>query len=169
MVHTNLFQPLKVLPEESHGPVGPRSAQLDNAVLQQLLNVVFLHVLLTFPQAPLFLAARTSRCHDNNRNPAQWPLTFVLRRGTVGGMSNHHYTAWIHFMRREKQRSLSVWWYRAEMCGCEKNRARVTKYCGVRCCELWVLLSVKSEARSYDGIAHNRPQTNGLFQIWELI
>lgn len=68
--HTNLLQPLEVLPEEGHGPVWPRSAQLDNAVLQQLLNVMFLHVLLTLPQAPLLLAARTSRCHDDNRDPA---------------------------------------------------------------------------------------------------
>lgn len=120
--HTNLFQPLKVLPEESHGPVGPRSAQLDNAVLQQLLNVVFLHVLLTLPQAPLLLAARTSRCHDDNRNPALWPLTFV--------------------MRREKQRSLSVCvsrWYRPEIWGCEKNRAWLTKYWGKGCREVRLL------------------------------
>lgn len=75
---TNLLQPLEVLPEEGHGPVWPRGAQLHNAVLQQLLNVVFLHILLTLPQAPLLLAARTSRCHGDNRNPALWPLTFVL-------------------------------------------------------------------------------------------
>lgn len=70
IAHTNLFQLLKVLSEESHGPVGPGGAQLDNAVLQQLLNVVFLHVLLTLPQAPLLLTARTSRCHDDNHDPA---------------------------------------------------------------------------------------------------
>ena len=69
-MYTNLLQPLEVLPEKGHGPVRPGGAQLDNAVLQQLLNVVFLHVLLTLPEAPLLLAARTSRCHDDNRNPA---------------------------------------------------------------------------------------------------
>lgn len=68
--NTNLLQPLEVLPEEGHGPVWPGGAQLNNAVLQQLLNVVFLHVLLTLSETPLLLAARTSRCHDDNRNPA---------------------------------------------------------------------------------------------------
>lgn len=68
--NTNLFQPLEVFPEERHGPVGPGGAQLDDAVLQQLLDVVFLHVLLTLPEAPFLLAARTSRCHDDSRDPA---------------------------------------------------------------------------------------------------
>lgn len=68
--NTHLLQPLKVFPEEGHGPVRPGGAQLDNAVLQQLLNVVFLHVLFTLPQTPLLLAARTSRCHDDNCDPA---------------------------------------------------------------------------------------------------
>lgn len=77
-VQTNLLQPLEVLPEEGHGPVWPGGAQLDNAVLQQLLDVVFLHVLLALPQAPLLLAARTSRCHDDSSDPALRPLTFVL-------------------------------------------------------------------------------------------
>lgn len=80
ITHTNLLKPLKVLPEEGHGPIWPGGAQLDNAVLQQLLNVVFLHILLTLPQAPLLLTARTPRCHDDNHNPVPWPLTFVLQR-----------------------------------------------------------------------------------------
>lgn len=68
--HTHLLQPLEVLPKEGHWPVWPGGAELDNAVLQQLLNIVFLHVLLTLPQTPLLFTARTSRSHDDNRNPA---------------------------------------------------------------------------------------------------
>lgn len=63
---THLLHPLKVIPEEGDGPFWPGGAQLYDAVLQQLLNVVFLHVLLTLSQAPLLLAARTSRRHDDN-------------------------------------------------------------------------------------------------------
>lgn len=80
---TNLFQPLKVLPEEGHGPVRPGGAQLDNAVLEQLLDVVFLHVLLALPQAPLLLAARTSRCHDDSSDP--FAATFSFWSGGSGG------------------------------------------------------------------------------------
>lgn len=62
---TDLLKPLEVLSEESHGSFRPVSAQLHNAVLQQLLDVVLLHVALTFPQAPLFFTARTAGRHDD--------------------------------------------------------------------------------------------------------
>lgn len=107
--HTNLLKPLEVLPEEGHGPVRPGGAQLDNAVLQQLLNVVFLHVLLALPQAPLLLTARTSRCHDDNHDPALWPLTFVLERMDSNEEQGHDFqitarTAWAHWITREQHR-----------------------------------------------------------------
>lgn len=90
---TNLLQPLKVLPEEGHGPVRPGGAQLDNAVLEQLLDVVFLHVLLALPQAPLLLAARTSRCHDDSSDPCAATFSFWSGRG--GGVGGREWTvAW---------------------------------------------------------------------------
>lgn len=56
----NLFKSLKVLSEESHGPVRPRRTQLHDAVFQQLLDVVLLHIVLTLAQAPLLF---TAGCH----------------------------------------------------------------------------------------------------------
>lgn len=60
---TDLLKPLEVLFEKSHGSFRPVSAQLHNAVLQQLLDVVLLHIALTLPQAPLFFTARTAGRH----------------------------------------------------------------------------------------------------------
>lgn len=62
---THFLKPLEVVPEEGHGSLGPGCAQLHDAVLQQLLDVVLLHVQLTLPQAPLLLAARAARRHDD--------------------------------------------------------------------------------------------------------
>lgn len=62
---TNLLEPLEALFEEKHWPFRPDSAQLHNAFLQQLLDVVLLHVALTLPQAPLFFAARTAGRHGD--------------------------------------------------------------------------------------------------------
>lgn len=61
----NLFKPLEVVSEESHGPFRPGGAQLHNAVLQQLLDVVLLHIALTLSQAPLFFTARTAGRHGD--------------------------------------------------------------------------------------------------------
>lgn len=130
-VHTNLLKPLKVLSEEGHGPVRPGGAQLDNAVLQQLLNVVFLHILLTLPQAPLLFAACTSRCHDDNCNPSLRPVTFVLERGGEGGAYCHFITAQCE-LGRLTENYTSVWeclsrWERdRQKTGeCEKHQARM--------------------------------------------
>lgn len=81
---THLLQPLKVLSEEGYGPLWPGGAQLDDAVLQQLLNVVFLHVLLALSQAPLLLAARTSRRHDDNRKPCSVTSNLWTMRQEIG-------------------------------------------------------------------------------------
>lgn len=53
----HLFQPFEVVPEEGHGPIRPGRTQLDDAVLEQLLDVVLLDILLTLPETPLLLAA----------------------------------------------------------------------------------------------------------------
>lgn len=59
-VSTHLFQSFEVVPEEGHGPVRPGRTQLDDAFLEQLLDVVLLDILLTLPEALLLLAARTA-------------------------------------------------------------------------------------------------------------
>ena len=59
-VSIHLFQSFKVVPEKRHGPVRPGCAQLDDAVLEQLLDVVFLDILLTLLEAPLLLGACTA-------------------------------------------------------------------------------------------------------------
>lgn len=65
----HLLKPLEVIPEEGHGSLGPGRAQLHDTVLQQLLDVVLLHVELTLPQAPLLLAVRAAGCHDELETP----------------------------------------------------------------------------------------------------
>lgn len=62
---SHLLQPLEVLPQEGHGPVRPRGAQLHDAVFQQLLDVVLLHIQLALPKALLLLAAGAAGCHGN--------------------------------------------------------------------------------------------------------
>lgn len=60
-----LLQPLKVLPEERHGPLGPRGTQLHDGVLEQGLDVVLLHVQLAFPEAALLLTGGAARRHGS--------------------------------------------------------------------------------------------------------
>ena len=62
-IHTHLLEFFKVVSEKGHGPLGPRRAQLDDAVFKQLLNVVLLHILLTLSEALLVLTAGTAWCH----------------------------------------------------------------------------------------------------------
>lgn len=171
---TNLLQPLEVLPEEGHGPVWPRGAQLHNAVLQQLLNVVFLHVLLTLPQAPLLLAARTSRCHGDNRNPALWPLTFALGKAdrsvekTGSMVSDHLGATWIHVFRAESSTKkkktgclcvvMRYGWTENVRMWEKQNQSENVPRGGVLLwhCGAWVLLSVRSKIWSYDEITHRQ-------------
>lgn len=170
---TNLLQPLEVLPEEGHGPVWPRGAQLHNAVLQQLLNVVFLHILLTLPQAPLLLAARTSRCHGDNRNPALWPLTFVLGKADSSVEKRKHgvrsslcdMDSLFDQKAAQKPECLCVvmrygWTENVRMWE-KQNQSENAPRGGVLLwhCGAWVLLSVRSKIWSYDEITHNGPQT----------
>lgn len=59
-VITHLFQSFKVVSEEGHGAVRLGRAQLDDALLEQLLDVVLLDILLTLLQALLLLAVRAA-------------------------------------------------------------------------------------------------------------
>lgn len=59
-----LLQSFKVFSQESHGSVRSHCAQLHNAILQKLLDVVFLDIKLTFPKTALLLtAAAAGSCH----------------------------------------------------------------------------------------------------------
>lgn len=71
-----LLQPLKVFPKECHGPLGPRSAQLHDGVLQQGLDIVLLHIELAFPETPLFLTG----CHTARRH---------------GSLGDKEHTCWV--------------------------------------------------------------------------
>lgn len=64
-IYFYLLQPLEVFPEECHGPLGPRGAQLHDGVLEQGLDVVLLHVELAFPEAALLLAGGAARRHGS--------------------------------------------------------------------------------------------------------
>lgn len=59
-LQSHLLQSFKEFSEESHGPLGPGCTQLDDAVLEQLLDVMLLDILLTLFEVPLLLAACTA-------------------------------------------------------------------------------------------------------------
>lgn len=86
-----------------------------------------------------------------------------------GGTSSHHLHSMDPLQERRKTEEPERLTPQARNVQMWEKQSPSDKVCGVRCGEVQVLLNVKSEARSRDGIAHNKPQTNKLYPICELI